>query len=465
MKTYQDWLEVASKSEQERMSFIYAAIQEHKTSLPYQDALIGEDYYNGENTTIKRLEKFIYNAAGQAVHDYISANHKLASRFFYRSVTQATSVLLGNGVTWKNEATGEKLGKDFDKKLAAVATGVQIEGTYFGFFNLDHVDIFALKEFRPLYDEEDGALKTGFRFWQIADDKPLRVTAFEMDGYTEYIYRSGQGEILTPKRPYIVKYTETAADGKEIYSGENYPVFPVVPCYCNKTKTTELNPIRPTIDGYDLISSGYANDIDDANILFWTITNAGGMDDADLVQTLDKLRKLHMAQLDGDQVIEAHAVDMPYQGREAILDRLEKQLYKDSMTLNTYDLASGAVTATQIEAAYEPLNQKLDQLEFYITDFVERLLAVAGIEDEPTYTRSIIVNKAEDINALINSALYLDEDYMTEKIMTLLGDKDKVQEVLDRRAAENVERFTGGTQPQAPGNAEEVTGEEETATL
>ena len=460
MKTYQDWLAVADKNEQERMTFIYAAIQEHKSSQPYQDAIIGEDYYNGENTTIKRLQKFIYNAAGQAVPDYISANHKLATRFFYRSVTQATSVLLGNGITWGNEATGKKLGKDFDKKIAVIASGVQVEGTYFGFFNLDHVDVFSLTEFRPLYDEEDGALKTGFRFWQIADDKPLRVTAFEMDGYTEYIYKSGQGEILTPKQPYVVKYTETAADGKEIYSGENYPVFPVVPCYCNKTKTSELNPIRPTIDGYDLISSGYANDIDDANILFWTITNAGGMNDADLVQTLDKLRKLHMAQLDGDQQIEAHSVDMPYQGREAILDRLEKQLYKDSMTLNTYDLANGAVTATQIEAAYEPLNQKLDQLEFYITDFIQRLLAVSGIEDEPTYTRSIIVNKAEDINALINSALYLDEDYMTEKIMTLFGDKDKVKDVLNRRAAENVERFTGGTQPQAPGN-EEITGEEE----
>ena len=461
MNTYQDWLNVVNKSEEERMSFIYSTIQQHKSSKPYQDALVGEDYYNGENTTIKRVQKLIFNATGQAVPDYVSANHKLATRFFYRSVTQATSVLLGNGVTWEKEATGKKLGKDFDKKIAVIASGVQVQGTYFGFFNLDHVDVFALTEFAPLYDEEDGALKAGFRFWQIADNKPLRVTAYEFDGYTDYIYKSGQGEVLTPKQPYVKKYTETAADGKEIYGGENYPTFPVVPCYCNKTKTSDLNPIRPTIDGYDLISSGYANDIDDANILFWTITNAGGMDDADLVATLDKLRKLHMAQLDGDQTIEAHSVDMPYQGREAILDRLEKQLYKDSMTLNTYDLASGAVTATQIEAAYEPLNQKLDQLEFYITDFIQRLLAVTGIDDEPTYTRSIIVNKAEDINALINSALYLDEDYMTEKIMTLFGDKDKVKDILDRRAAENVERFTGGTQPQAPGN-EEVTGEEAT---
>ena len=441
MKTFQDWQKVSGQSEDERMKFILTAINEHKSSQIYEDAITGEDYFNGENTTIKKVQKMIFNAMGQLVPDYVSANHKLATRFFYRSVTQATSVLLGNGISWNNSATGNKLGKDFDKKIAAVATGVQVEGSYFGFWNLDHIDIFALSEFCPLYDEEDGALKAGFRFWQIDENKPIRVTAFEIDGYTDYIYKSNQGAVMAAKRPYKTSYKESPADGKEIYFGENYPTFPVVPCYCNKTKTSDLNPIRPTIDGYDLISSGYANDIDDANIIFWTITNAGGMDDADLVQTLDKLRKLHMAQLDGDQQIEAHTVDMPYQGREAILDRLEKQLYKDSMTLNTYDIANGAVTATQIEAAYEPLNQKLDNLEFYITEFIQRILSIAGIKDEPTYTRSIIVNRTEDINALINSALYLDEDYITEKVLTLFGDKDKIKDVLKNKAAANISRM------------------------
>ena len=445
MKTYQDWEKVAGNDETNRMKFIYSAIGEHQSSQPYQEALIGEDYYNGENTTIKSVQKLIYNAMGQAVPDYISANHKLATRFFYRSVTQATSVLLGNGITWDKGIAGSKLGADFDKKIMMLSDGVQTEGTYFGFYNLDHVDIFALTEFVPLYDEENGSLKAGFRFWQIDSDKPMRVTAYEIDGYTEYEFAKGEGQVIQEKKPYVVKFKESEADGKEIYSGENYPTFPVVPCYCNKTKTSELNPIRPTIDGYDLISSGYANDIDDANIIFWTITNAGGMNDSDLVETLDKLRKLHMTQLDGDQSIEAHTVDMPYEGREAILDRLEKQLYKDSMSLNTYDIANGAVTATQIQAAYEPLNQKLDNLEAYITDFIQRLLKVAGIEDKPTYTRSIIVNKTEDIGALVNSALYLDEDYITEKIMTMFGDKDKIQAVLDRRAKTNVKRMTGGT--------------------
>lgn len=445
MKTYQDWLKVANESERQRMDFILALINEHKASKEYRDAKNGENYYNGQNTTIKQVEKMIYNAKGQAVPDYVSANHKIATRFFYRSIKQATSTLLGNGVSW---TTGEglSLGDDFDKKIVQIARGAMVEGCCFGFWNYDHVEVYNILEFVPLLDEEDGAVKAGARFWQLSSDKPLRVTFFELDGYTDYRYNDGIGEVMVKKRPYILKTMTSEADGTIIYDGENYPTFPIIPCYANITKTSELNPIRATIDSYDLINSGYANDVDDANIIYWTITNAGGMDDVDLVRVLDKLRKLHMAQLDDDQQIQSHSVDIPYAGREAILDRLEKQLYKDSMSLNTYDISGGAVTATQIQAAYEPLNEKLDDLEGYITDFIQRLMAVAGIEDAPTYDRSLVINRSEDVDDLMKGALYLDDIYITQKLMTLFGDKDKIDEVISRKAESDISRLTNGTE-------------------
>lgn len=448
MKTYQDWEKVAGGDELQRMAFIKALINEHKASAVYIAALNGERYYTGNNTTIKRYEKILYNAMGQAVPDYFSANHKIASRFFYRSVMQATSTLLGNGITWKGTAGAKALGADFDKQIIKAGRNAQMQGVTFGFYNNGSVEIYKVTEFAPLYDEEDGALKAGVRFWQIDSRKPLRATVFEMDGYTEYQWDKdhAEGMVRTAKRPYIIIKQSTAAFGDEIYDFENYPTFPIVPCWANDNKESELLPIRATIDAYDLINSGYANDIDDANLIYWTITNAGGMDDVDLVQFLDKLRKMHAAQTDEDQQITAHTVEVPFDGREAILDRLEKQLYKDSMSLNTYDIAGGAVTATQIEAAYEPLNEKLDALEAQITDFIKRLLAVAGVDDEPTYTRSLIANRAEDITALVNGSMYLDGEYITTKIMTLFGDKDLAAGAIDKMNGENLNRLTGGLQ-------------------
>lgn len=456
MKTYQDWLKVANGSEQQRMDFIKALINEHKASKEYKTALEAEDYFAGQNTTIKRYEKFLFNARGEAVPDVFSANHKVASRFFYRDVMQANSTLLGNGITWKTGAGAKALGLDFDRKIIKAGRNAQVGGTSFGFYNNGKVEIFKITEFAPLYDEEDGALKAGARFWQIDAQKPLRATMFELDGFTEYQWDKDHpsGGIRAPKRAYIIIKQKSEAFGEEIFDFRNYPSFPIAPCWSNENHQSELTPIRATLDCYDLINAKYANDIDDASLIYWTITNAGGMDDVDLVQFIDKMRKLHAAQTDADQQVQPTTVDVPFAGREALLDRLEKQLYRDAMALNTYDIANGAVTATQIEAAYEPLNQKLDAYETEISDFISRLLIIAGVDDEPTYTRSIIVNRTEEITTVVNSALYLDDQYVTEKIMTLLGDKDKVQEALDKQAAEDIKRLSGGAAPVAPSGPE-----------
>lgn len=449
MKTYQDWLEVAEGSENERMAFIRALIDEHKNSEVYRQAADAENYYKGMNTTIKRYEKILFNSLGQAVPDYFSANHKLATRFFYRSVQQANSTLLGNGISWKNGKGGEALGPDFDRKIIKAGRNAQVGGVTFGFYNNKKVDIFSVLEYAPLYDEEDGALKAGCRFWQLDSSKPLRATMFELDGYTEYQYDKNHagGMVRTPKRPYIEVKQTSEAFGDEILEYRNYPTFPVVPLWANEVRQSELLPLKATIDCYDLINSGYANNIDDASLIYWTITNAGGMDDVELVEFLDKMRKLHAAQTDADQVVQPTTVDVPFAGREALLERLERQLYRDAMALDTYYIAGGAVTATQIQAAYEPLNEKLDAYEAEITDFISRLLKVADVDDEPTYTRSVIVNKAEEVGIVLNSATFTDADYVTEKVLTILGDKDKVDEILKNRAAESMQRMAGGEMP------------------
>lgn len=452
MKTYQDWLKVANGSEQQRMDFIKALINEHKASPAYKAAIEAEAYFAGQNTTIKTYEKYLFNARGEAIPDVFSANHKVASRFFYRDVMQANSTLLGNGITWKTGAGAKALGDDFDRKIIKAGRNAQVGGTSFGFYNNGKVEIFKITEFAPLYDEEDGALKAGVRFWQIDAQKPLRATMFEMDGFTEYQWDKdhANGTIRAPKRPYIIIKQKSEAFGEEIFDFRNYPSFPIAPCWSNENHQSELTPIRATLDCYDLINAKYANDIDDASLIYWTITNAGGMDDVDLVEFIDKMRKLHAAQTDADQQVQPTTVDVPFEGREALLDRLEKQLYRDAMALNTYDIANGAVTATQIEAAYEPLNQKLDAYEAEISDFISRLLIIAGVDDEPTYTRSIIVNRTEEITTLVNAALYLDDQYVTEKIMTLFGDKDKVEQALTIQAANDIRRMTSGpeTEPE-----------------
>ena len=446
MYTFQDLQKIDPSNERERLAFVRALIQDHKSSDVYRMAVIADEYDRKRNSTIMRYEKTLRTLAGREIPDRWSPNHKTTRNFFNYFTAQQNQYLLGNGVTWKNKA-GEILGPDFDMRLQQAGKAALVQGESFGFFNLDHVEVFELKEFAPVYDEENGALRAGVRFWQIDDTKPLRAVLYEEDGYTGYIWGergdngrvNDEGRIYEAKRSYIVKTRTTKIDGTQIYAGENYPTFPVVPLWANPNHQSELVGIQEQIDAYDMMKNGFLNDLDTAQ-LYWIIRGAGGMDDVDLSQFLQRLKIMMIASADDGQEIEPVSVQVPYEAREKSLDRLERDLFKDYGALDVEAIKGGAVTATQIESAYEPLNIKANQYEFCVLDFIQGLLAVAGVKDEATFTRSKMVNVSEEVQTVLQSDTALDGEYVTRKILTLLGDGDQADEVLKRMAADELKR-------------------------
>lgn len=451
MLTYQDLLKVP-QNDLDRANFTRKVINEYKSGNGYRIAKIADEYDRCQNTTITNYQKTVRTLTGRMIPDLYSANHKSASNFYNIFLTQLASYLLGNGAEWNNKDTAEKLGKDFDNRLYDAGKAALRDGVSYGFWNLDRLLVFSALEFAPIFDEEDGAMKAGVRFWQVDTSKPLRATLYEMDGYTDFLWSKNtvpeapwqkieDEAYMRPKRTYILRYRESEADGTEIIDRENYPGFPIVPLWGNPHKQSELVGLREKIDAYDLILNGFENDLDNAQI-FWIIRGAGGMDDIDLAQFLDRIRLTGAAAPADGQEVEAREINIPYEARERLLDRLEKQLYKDAMILNPEDIASGAATATQIRAAYEPQNVKADQFEYCVIDFLQSILQLAGIEDEPTFSRSTIVNRQEEIQTLVQAASYLSEEYITRKILNILGDGDQADDIIKQLDADAEERLT-----------------------
>ena len=287
----------------------------------------------------------------------------------------------------------------------------------------------------------------GIRFWQVDANKPLRATLYEVDGITDYIWddNTPDGRILVDKRAYKMKAQGTPVDADYIYKGENYEKFPIIPLF-NVKRQSDLVGMREFIDAYDLILSGFCNTIDDASLIYWVITNAGGMDEIDEVEFRNKIKRTGVALVEqnGAQV-ESHTVDIPYAAREASLTRLRNDIYENYMTVDTHDISAGATTATQIEASYEPLNAKTDSYETCVTTFILKLLDFLGIDDEPTYNRSKIINKAEEVQLRLQAAQYLPEKYVTKSILTILGEADALEEVERMKMEEELERQDIGT--------------------
>ena len=442
MKTYQDLLAVGN-DENERMKFCISAINEHKVSEKYRIAQDADLYYKNQNPTIMRLQKFITNAMGQSVPDTFSPNNKIPSNLYHYFVTQEVQTLLGNGATFTKDDTKKKLGRNFDTMLQIIAKNAINGSCGYGFWNFDHLEPFDFLEFVPLYDEYTGQLMAGVRFWQIDDSKPLCIVLFEPDGLTEYIREAGKDiTVRTPKRGYIAIKIASKAEGEIVTEYNNYPSLPIVPLY-NEDKQSALIGKQNTLDAYDLTLSQMVNNVDDGNFIYWVLKNCGGMDEVDDEKFLSQLKITHMAHADGDSGagIEAHTVEAPYAANSSTLENLRRQLFDDFMALDTKEIAGGAVTATQIQAAYEPLNSKCDQLEYHVLEFVHSILELAGIDDEVSFTRSKIVNVSDEITTVLSAAEYLDSEYITSKVLNLLGDGDKLEDVMNRLLLEDTARF------------------------
>lgn len=443
MLTLQD-LWAVGQNESNRIQFCLQLISAHKDSEEYKTAVIAKDYDRQRNTTIMNYRKFLYNLQGKPVPDIFSANYRLPSNFFNSFVTQQNQYLLGNGMSLTNDEKDNdraqiekaKLGKDFDSRLQLLGRNALVQAVSFGFWNYDHLDVFELTEFAPLYDEETGALGAGVRFWQLAENKPLRFTLYEQDGYTEYCRRTTEAvdkdgnhlkvvEVVQEKRAYKLITQETDKDGVEIVAGENYNGFPIVPLWGNPNKQSSIIGIREKIDCYDLIESGFANDLDDTSSIYWVLHNTGGMNDMDLAQFVERMKTIRAAVVDSDSGVgaEAHTIEVPYQARQAYLEILENGMYKDFCIVNVSNISAGNKTATEIVAAYQPMDTKVDQYEFCVLDFLSRLFELVGVDGYPIFKRNRIVNQAEETEMVLQAAQFLDKETLLRHLPWLTPDE------------------------------------------
>lgn len=450
MRTYQDLLQ-AGENENSRAQFVHTAINSFIGSQEYREAAIGESYYHFHNVTIENYKKWLYNLAGQKEPDNYSANYKLKTGFFRRLVIQQVLYVLGQGVTFREEDTKERLGMNFDNQLIWAATRAMAAGRSFGFWNYDHLEVFGYADtknepgFCPLYDEKTGDLAAGIRFWykDAGDKKILKATLYEPDGYSEYIKGSNDSEmeLTAPKRGYIITTVSSQAGGVEEIIEENYPGLPIIPLYANDSKESEINGVRESIDCYDLVKSGMANNIDDASDIYWTIKNAGGMHDKDLAKFLQRVKTVRAVTLDSDDGEEAepHTIDVPVEARTAMLEILRRDIYEDFQALDVQTLSAAQKTTQEIQAAYQTQDNKCALFESYLKKFVNQILSIVGIDDEPTFSWNKIINQAEQTSMILSAANYLTDEAIIKHLPFITP--EEADDIIAQRDLEQIEEI------------------------
>lgn len=452
MYTYQDFINDGGG-----VQAMSNAIVHHTKSDLYKTAKSADEYDHQRNETITNYIKTMFTITGTPVEDFTATNNKLCSNFFHRLNTQRCTYLLGNGVSFPDhneksigedgvevttDTTKDKLGKRFDADLKNIGYNSLIHGISFGFWNLDRLHIFPVTEFVPLWDEETGALRAGIRFWRIDSAKPMIAVLYEEDGYTKYKSKAVVGmdfEEIVAKKPYKFIVSASKEDGEEIIGEENYGTLPIVPIWGSKLHQSTLIGMKEKIDSFDLIRSGFANDLTDCAQIYWIIENCGGMNDKDLAKFRDKLKIMHIAEVDADNAkATPYTQDIPYGARSAYLAEIRAGIYEDFGALDVHTVAAGA-TNDHIDAAYQPMDEEADDFEYQVAEFITQILKLIGIEDTPVFKRNRISNEKEQTDMVLSAAEYLDDETVLSKLPFVTV--DEIQSILAKKDQEAAERM------------------------
>lgn len=463
MYTYQDFIR-----ESNRLQAITNAVTNHKNSKIYLTAKKADNYDKQLNETIMTYVQTIFTATGLPVEDFTASNNKLCSNFFHRLNTQRCTYLLGNGVSFSEnkreertedglpvviDTTKELLGSRFDVDLKKIGYAALIHGLCFGFWNVDRLHKFPITEFAPLWDEETGALRAGVRFWRIDDNKPMIVVVYEEDGYTKYKSKQNIGmdlEEIQPKKAYKTIVSITEVDGEEVIGEDNYGSLPIVPMWGSDLHQSTLIGMQEKIDSFDLIRSGFANDLTDCAQIYWILENCGGMSPQDLERFRDRMKINHVVVADTENSkVTPYTQEVPHQARSAYLKEIRAGIYEDFGGLDVHTVAAGA-TNDHIDAAYQPMDEEADDFEYQVSEFIEQILKLVGVEDVPVFKRNRISNEREQTDMILSASDYLDDETILNKLPFITV--DEIASILANKQQEDYDRFTGAEEEEENGN-------------
>lgn len=440
--------------------FLWDFIQQHKSSPQVAGrtgALAADLYDRQKNPGAEQFAAAYAEMLKRATNNTrdIMRPDMVKSNLFRRLNKQRAAYSLGNGVTFADGTDKLKLGSTFDEQVFKAGYFALIHGESFGFWNNDHLVVFKLTEFAPLYDEKTGLLQAGVRFWRLNPDTDMHCILYELDGFTEYT-ESKIGNVMqetTPKQAYKSVTVTTPGGGLESVEGENYSALPIVPLWGSDLHQSTLVGLKAYIDNTDLVMSGFCNDLQDCAQIYWLCENFGGMTQDELQGFLQQLNLYHVANADTSDggKVQPYTTEIPVTARSTLLDLLHSRSYEDFGGLDVHCVSADS-TNDHLDAAYEPLNHNADDFEAQLTPFIQQICKLAGLGDvSPIFTRSKITNTKEQVDMVISEAPIIGQDMAIDLLPNLTPEQKE-----QAKAALMAESATRETVDEGEGDGDET---------
>lgn len=448
MLTFENLLECGD-SEEKISDFIRAKIDEQNKNPRFLEGVTAGEFFRDGDPTIQNYEHIVYDLYGAERKDVFRANNKVTVGLYKLFIMQEVSYLLGNGVSFDNEAVKKKLGDDFDYDLQELATWAANDSESYAYLREDGIETLNVAcddeepHFIPIYSVKDRKQpKAGIKWWRAGKYEPLNAVLFKPEGYSEWAEVNNVLTMTTPTKKYTRNFIQNSMGETWEEGEEEAPVLPIIPLFYINHKSAIHNK-QSALTAYNLILSGLCNNMTEVNLLYWVLRNADGMDDQDYEDFLSNLYKSHILPLTNGVEADPHEINPDYEGHEAALTRLRAELFQSFMAVDVQSIQGGNKTTVEINAAYENLNLKCDEIEKNVGRFLRKLLDFYGFDKSVTFSFTRPENKnITEYMVMLNAAVNLiGEETAREEAFKVLGLMDKYENAVKQIEADEMNRM------------------------
>lgn len=267
------------------------------------------------------------------------------------------------------------------------------------------------KQIIPIYSADlDRQLEAVLRNYKTRDSSDGK-TIYVWEYWTEdkcYVYKKKSGSISeTGLEPYNLYEMADSSDQDMEQANEfkhDFGEVPFIPFYNNNIPTDDLTNVKPLIDAYDKVFSGFLNDLEDIQEIIFILTNYGGEDLKTFVNDLKKYKAIKV-ETDGTGSgggVEALTISIPIEAREKFLEITRKAIFEQGQGVDPDPQKFGNTSGEALKYLYSLLELKagLMETEFKVGfgQLIRAICRYLGAECKQitqTWTRTAIRSESE----------------------------------------------------------------------
>lgn len=187
---------------------------------------------------------------------------------------------------------------------------------------------------------------------------------------------------------------------------------PFIPFGNNNLMTSDLDNVKPLIDVYDKVFSGFVNDLEDIQEIIFILTNYEGESLGEFLSQLKKYKSIKVENNgDSDKSgLDTLSIDIPVEAREKLLTMTRKAIFEQGQGVDPQQQDFGNASGVALKFLYSLLELKagLAETEFKLGfgEFIRAICKHLNIECKSiiqTWTRTAVTNDTDLANICSSS--------------------------------------------------------------